>query len=99
MKKFIIETLQVFHETHVVEAESEEVARKIVEHSDYNTSKHIGQSILTVRNFSMTEIERLLNEDKYFFKGYASLDEEGYLVYKSLDEKFKPNMEPRKIFL
>jgi hypothetical protein len=47
----------------------------------------------------MTEIERLLNEDKYFFKGYASLDEEGYLVYKSLDEKFKPNMEPRKIFL
>lgn len=98
MKKFIIETIQTFHEKHIVEAESEEMARKIVENSDYNSSEWLGQKVLTVRDFSITELERLLAADKYFFKGYAAVDEEGMLYYKNLDGTVNPNMKRRKIF-
>ena len=95
MKKFIIETIQTFHETHVIEAENEEIARKAVEHIDYNTSRHLGQNILTVRDYSIGEIERLMDSDKYFFKGYASIGEKGLLhqiVYKHFDGSINQNM-------
>ncbi|MEY4383675.1 MAG: hypothetical protein RI995_1217 [Bacteroidota bacterium] len=98
MKKFIIETIQTFHETHVVEAENEEMARKIVEYSDYNSSQWLGQNILTVRDFSISEIERLLASDGYFFKGCASIDEEGMLYYKNFDGSVNQNMNRRKVF-
>ena len=98
MKKFIIETIQTFHETHVIEAENEDMARKIVENSDYNSSQWLGQNILTVREFSIAEIERLMAADKYFFKGCACVDEEGVLFYKNFDGSVNSNMSKRKIF-
>ena len=99
MKKFIIETIQTFHETHVIEAENEEMARKIVEHSDYNSSEWLGQTILSVRKYSIGEVERLMDLDKYFFKGCAAVDEKGMLYYKNFDGSVNPNMKPRQIFI
>jgi hypothetical protein len=53
---------------------------------------------LTVRDFSITELERLLASDKYFFKGCAAVDDKGMLYYKNLDGTVNPNMQHRKIF-
>ena len=52
MPKFIVETLQTFHECHVVEAENEEQAQKIAENSDYKASLHLGSTLVDVQKFS-----------------------------------------------
>ena len=86
--KYIVETIQTFREIHVVEAENEEIAKKIAVDSDYNMSKYLGLQVATIYPYSQEHVERFRNEDEYFWDGVKSVDAEGYLCYQ------KPGGEP-----
>ena len=91
MPKFIVETLQTFHEVHVIEAENEEQAKKISEQSDYNASIYLGQTNIDVQKFSESKLKRWKERESYFFDGYAVV-EDGYLIYRKSDGSFNGNM-------
>ena len=91
MPKFIVETLQTFHEVHVIEAKNEEEAKKIAKESDYNASIWLGTTFLEVNKFSDQRIKQWKNRDSYFFDGYAA-NEDGRLVYYKMDGTVNGNM-------
>lgn len=80
--KYIVETFSSFREIHVVEAENEEIAKKIAADSDYNMSKWLGQQVATIYPYSEDQIERFRKEDDYFWEGVKGVDAEGYLTYQ-----------------
>ena len=98
MPKFIVETLQTFHECHVVEAENEEQAQKIAENSDYNASLHLGSTLVDVQKFSESKLKRWRERESYFFEGYAAV-ENGQLVYRKPDGTLNGNMPTEAINL
>lgn len=99
MKKiFAVESFSTFHEVHLVEAESEEQAKAIAQHSDYNASKWLGQQISTVVEYMPSEQERFNQLDSYFFDGYAYVDKTGHLGYKKMNGEENGNMPKTKIF-
>ena len=91
MPKFIVETLQTFHECHIVEAENVEQALKIAEASDYNASLHLGSTLVDIQKFSESKLKRWREREKYFFEGYAAV-ENGHLVYRKPDGTLNGNM-------
>ena len=98
MPKFIVETLQTFHECHIVEAENEEQAKKIAENSDYNASLHLGSTLVDVQKFSESKLKRWRERESYFFEGYAAV-EDGHLVYRKPDGTLNGNMPTEAINL
>ena len=98
MPKFIVETLQTFHECHVIEAENEEIAKKIAKQSDYNASIWLGTTIVDVRKHSEKKLKRWRERESYFFEGYAAV-EDGHLVYKKPDGTLNGNMPNQPINL
>ena len=95
-KRFAVESLSIFSETHIVFAENEEEAKKIAANSDYNTSNWLGQKVIRVRDCGKKQIEQYKQEDKYFFEGAAMINEEGYLVYTDLDGKVVNEAMPKE---
>ena len=79
--KYIVETINTFREVHVVEAENEEIAKKIAANSDYNLSKWLGELHVAVYPYSQEHRERFGKEDEYFWDGVKSIDVDGYLCY------------------
>ena len=99
MKKiFAVESFSTFHEVHLVEAENEDEAKSIAEHSDYNASKWLGQQISTVVEYKEADQARFSQLDSYFFDGYAYVDETGHLGYKKMNGEENGNMPKVKIF-
>lgn len=98
MPKFIIETLNTFHEVHVIEAENEEKAKKIAEQSDYNASVWLGTTFVDVQKYSESKLKRWREREPYFFEGYARVDENGVLEYRKPDGTLNGNMPTTKIF-
>ena len=98
MPKFLVETLQTFHEVHVIEAENEEIAKKIALESDYNASVWLGTTFLEVNPFTDARVEQWKQREPYFFDGYACVDEEGYLEYRRPDGTLNGKMQKQKIF-
>jgi uncharacterized protein (DUF2147 family) len=86
-KRFAVETVSTFAEVFIVYAENEEEAKKIAANADYNTSKWLGQQVIRIRDCGKKQIERYMQEDKYFFNGAAMIDDEGFIVYTDLDGK------------
>lgn len=95
---FVIETVNTFSEVHIVEAENEEMAKKIAANSDYNASKWLGTQISNIYEYDEREMPRLLKMDTYFFDGYAAVDKEGYLYYKKMNGEVNQVMRREKIF-
>jgi len=95
MQKYVVETLVTFREIHVVEAENEEKAKIIAENSDYNMSKHLGNQVMTVYNYSDADVDRFYREDEYFWNGVKSVDDRGFLVYTN---EHGPRVTNEKIF-
>ena len=91
MPKFIVETLQTFHECHIVEAENVEQALKIAEASDYNASLHLGSTLVDIQKFSESKLKRWRERESYFFDGYTAV-EDGHLVYRKPDGTLNGNM-------
>ena len=98
MPKFLVESLQTFHEVHVIEAETAEEAKKIAAESDYNASIWLGTTFLEVNECSDARIEQWKQREKYFFEGYARVDKDGFLEYRKPDGTFNGNMPTMKIF-
>jgi hypothetical protein len=98
MPKFIVETLQTFHEVHVIEAKNEEEAKKISEQSDYNASIYLGQTNVDVQKFSEAKLKRWKEREPYFFDGYTTV-EDGSLVYRKPDGTLNGNMPKIEINL
>lgn len=98
MKKFVVETVNTFYEVHIVEAENEEKAKLIAQHSDYNASKWLGAQVANVTEYREEDMSRLKQVDPYFFDGYAYVDEEGDMMYKKMDGTPNGNMPVTKIF-
>jgi len=98
MKKiYAVESISTFYEVHLVEAESEEQAKFIASHSDYNASKWLGQQFSTVTKFKERDKKRFDQIDSYFFDGYAYVDETGHLGYKKMNGQENGNMPKQKI--
>ena len=95
---FVVETVNTFSEVHIVEAENEEMAKKIAENSDYNASKWLGTQVSNVYDYNESELPRLKKLDSYFFNGYACVDEDGYLYYRRMDGEINGSMRREKIF-
>jgi hypothetical protein len=95
-KRFVIETVSTFTEVHVVFAKNEEEAKKIAENSDYNSSKWLGQQIIRINECSKDDLERYKLEDKYFFDGAATIDDEDYLVYTDINGKKQKSTMPKE---
>lgn len=91
-KKFIVESLSTFYEIHVVEAENEEQAKEIAKETDWNMSDWLGQTFIDVRDYTEEEIQRFYKRDKYFFKGYTTMDVNGDIYYMHPDGKINKNM-------
>ena len=98
MPKFIVETLQTFHECHIVEAENVEQALKIANASDYNASLHLGSTLVDIQKFSESKLKRWRERESYFFEGYAAV-EDGRLVYRKPDGTLNGNMPAQEINL
>jgi hypothetical protein len=95
-KRFVVETVNTFYEIHLIEAENEEEARFIVNHSDYNASKWLGQQIANVSEFNESDLPRLKSVDSYFFEGVATIEND-FLVYKNIDGTPHGSMPTNKI--
>ena len=95
-KKFVVETVNTFYEVHIVEAENEEEAQFIVQNSDYNASKWLGQQVANVSEFDERDLPRLRQVDSYFFEGVATIEDD-YLVYKNMDGSLHGSMPTNKI--
>ena len=95
-KKFVVETVNTFYEVHLVEAKNEEEARLIVQHSDYNASKWLGQQVANISLFSESDLPRLQSVDSYFFEGVATIEDD-YVVYKNMDGSPHGSMPMNKI--
>jgi len=94
--KFVVETVNTFYEVHLVEAENEEEARFIVQNSDYNASKWLGQQVANISEFKKSDLPRLKNVDSYFFEGFATIEDD-YLVYKNMDGSAHGSMPTNKV--
>lgn len=86
--KYIVETISTFREIHVVEAETEEIAKKIADNSDYNMSKWLGQQVATIYPYSEDHVQRFIAEDEYFWDGVKGVDSDGYLTYQRFGGDF-----------
>jgi len=95
---FVVETVNTFTEVHIVEAENEEMAKKIANNSDYNASKWLGTQVSNVYKYEESELPRLKQLDSYFFNGYACVDDDGYLYYRKMDGEVNGSMRRQKIF-
>lgn len=81
MKKFIVESLQVHHIIHIVEAENEEEALSISEVADDNWQEYLGQLKVDVSEYSEERI-RPFKEKEYFCDGAVYRDKNGDLQYR-----------------
>lgn len=95
-KKFVVETVNTFYEVHIVEAENEDEAQFIVQNSDYNASKWLGQQVANISEFDERDMPRLENVDSYFFDGYATIEDD-YLLYRKMDGSLNGNMPKNKV--
>lgn len=100
-KKYVVEKVLNFFEVNVVYAESEEQALAIAQEADYNASKYLGSTIVRTEEItkSFDELEAQYKDiDSYFFKGMASVTDDGYLVYYKEDGTINGKMSTTKIF-
>ena len=95
-KRFVVETVNTFYEIHLVDAVDEDEARLIVQNSDYNASKWLGQQVANISEFKKSDLPRLKNVDSYFFEGVATIEDD-YLVYKNMDGSAHGSMPSQKI--
>ena len=95
-KRFVVETVNTFYEIHLVDAVDEDEARLIVQNSDYNASKWLGQQVANISEFKESDMPRLKNVDSYFFQGVATIEDD-YLVYKNMDGSAHGSMPSEKI--
>lgn len=84
MKKYIVESLSIFRNIHVVEVEHEDDIEFLMENSDANHDQWLGSKLIDVTEYSDQAIERFASK-KYFYPGSSFIDSEGYVCYRDKD--------------
>ena len=84
MTKYIVESIGMFRQVHIVEAESEEKAFEIAETADDNWQEFLGTTKVDVAEFT-EEHASVFRKKQYFWEGVSFKDESGAIKYKHPD--------------
>ena len=82
--KYIVESIGMFRQIHVVEAENEEEAFKVAETADDNWQEFLGTTKVDVTEFTEEHIS-VFRKKEFFWEGVSFKDENGELKYKHRD--------------
>jgi hypothetical protein len=86
MTKYIVESIGMFRQVHVVEAENEEEAFKVAETADDNWQEFLGTTKIDVSEFTEEHIS-VFRKKEYFWEGVSFKDESGVVHYKHTNGK------------
>jgi hypothetical protein len=81
MTKYIVETIGMFRQIHVIEAESEDAAMEISRTADDNWQKYLGEMKVDISEFTPERIKHF-QEKEFFWEGISFKDENGVIRYK-----------------
>ena len=81
MTKYIVESIGMFRQIHVVEAESEEEAYEIAETADDNWQEFLGTTKVDVSEFTEEHIS-VFRKKEFFWEGVSFKNENGDLSYR-----------------
>ena len=84
--KYIVETIGMFRQVHVVEADNEESAFEIAEVADDNWQEFLGVTKLDINEFTEEQIAHFRKKD-FYWDGVSYKDENGVINYH------RPNMK------
>ena len=84
MTKYIVESIGMFRQVHVVEAESEEKAFEIAETADDNWQEFLGTTKVDVSEFTEEHIS-VFRKKEFFWEGVSFKDGNGELKYRHPD--------------
>jgi hypothetical protein len=87
LMKYIVETIGMFRQIHVVEADNEESAFEIAEVADDNWQEFLGVTKLDINEYTEEQIA-LFRKKEFFWEGISYKDENGMIQYKRPKAKF-----------
>lgn len=79
--KYIVESIGMFRQVHVVEAESKEEAFKIAEIADDNWQEYLGTTKLDVNEYTEEQIAHYKKKE-FWWEGESFKDENGEIKYR-----------------
>ena len=81
MAKYIVESIGMFRQVHVVEAENEDTAMEIARTADDNWQQYLGEMKVDISEFTKERIKHF-KEKEFFWEGTSFKDENGVVRYK-----------------
>jgi hypothetical protein len=81
MTKYIVESIGMFRQIHVVEAKNEEEAYEIAETADDNWQEFLGTTKVDVTEFTEEHIS-VFRKKEFFWEGESFKDESGAIKYR-----------------
>jgi len=81
MTKYIVESIGMFRQVHVVEAENEDAAMEIARTADDNWQEYLGEMKVDISEFTPERIKHF-QEKEFFWEGISFKDENGVVRYK-----------------
>jgi hypothetical protein len=81
MAKYIVESIGMFRQVHVVEAENEDTAMEIARTADDNWQQYLGEMKVDISQFTPERIKHF-QEKEFFWEGISFKDENGVVRYK-----------------
>jgi len=81
MAKYIVESIGMFRQVHVVEAENEDTAMEIARTADDNWQEYLGEMKVDISEFTKERIKHF-QEKEFFWEGISFKDENGVVRYK-----------------
>jgi len=81
MAKYIVESIGMFRQVHVVEAENEDTAMEIARTADDNWQQYLGEMKVDISEFTDERIKHF-QEKEFFWEGISFKDENGVVRYK-----------------
>jgi len=79
--KYIVESIGMFRQVHVVEAENEDTAMEIARTADDNWQQYLGEMKVDISEFTPERIKHF-QEKEFFWEGISFKDENGVVRYK-----------------
>jgi hypothetical protein len=79
--KYIVESIGMFRQVHVVEAENEDTAMEVARTADDNWQQYLGEMKVDISEFTPERIKHF-QEKEFFWEGISFKDENGVVRYK-----------------
>ena len=81
MTKYIVESIGMFRQIHIVESENEDAAMEIARIADDNWQEYLGEVKIDIAEFTPERIKHFQEKD-FFWEGISFKDENGVVRYK-----------------